>query len=202
MCPSQECTASPSRYQQTLFPRLTRSSRAVPHHSNDNKEVSARTLASVAFPPRSQLPERSDSLCLCEAQPKVKPLFYALARQRHRDHNQISNNHQHSQRASPSNHSVGAQFCRRLLLGTWNNRTLVLDLAPPQLPPSEQPNRLAKNCDDLLEGLEKGDPIPACTAPCCPPRVLAPDPAPIISLSLNIDRQQGASWYARSEHIY
>lgn len=65
---------------------------------------------------------------------KSSHYFILWARQRHRD------NQQHHRPA-------GAQFCRRLLLGTWNKRTLVLDLAPPQLPPSEQPNRLAKNCE-------------------------------------------------------
>lgn len=173
----------------------------MPCQQRQQGEVSARTVASVAFSPTSQLPARSHCLSLCEAQPKVKPLFYTLARQRHRDHCQ----HSTVSTTRPSNHSVGAQFCRRLLLGTWSKRTLVLDLAPPHLPPSEQPNRLAKNCDDLRRiALEKrrSNPSLPCSIQLPPARPCArqKSPAPVISQP-GVDRQQGASWSARSEHI-
>lgn len=109
-----------------------------------------------------------------------------------------SPSHQHHQPIKPFS---WRSICRRLLLGTWNNRTLVWDLAPPHFPfpPSEQPNRLAKNCDNL-GGSERRRSNPSLLCSILPPARPCAGPSSRIS-QLNIDRQQGASWYRRSEHL-
>lgn len=75
--------------------------------------------------------------------------------------------HQHHQAIKPFS---WRSICRRLLLGTWNSRTLVLHLEDPlrlahPLPPSLPSNRIdspkiATTCwEDQKK--KKGDPIPA-----------------------------------------
>lgn len=190
---------APFSSSASVVPRLTRSPRGRATNSIGNKEVSARTLASVASSPRSQLPERSDGLCLCEAQPKVKPLHSTLyfgPTARHRDHHHIST-------TRPSNHSVGAQSAGASCLelgtaGPWFCISGSTSLSP--LPSNRIDSlRIATTSEDQRRAIQSQPALP-CPAPYCPPRVLAPDPV-LASPSLSTDRQQRESWYTRSEHL-
>lgn len=92
----------------------------------------------------------------------------------------------------PSNHLLCIQLALNSAgascFGTWNNRILVLDLAPPHPLPS---GRIASlKIETASKGLEKDDPIPASPPYWVlhrrPPRVPTPDPAR--SFQLDIDK--------------